>query len=425
MGALIVFERDADLVDFVDEPGVEMDAKVTEELLVSLFLPDSENKLHDGAVHHQEPAHRRRPARCCRCPRNAELDKALGTRHRAAIGITEETDAVVVVVSRGARRDLAVLRRQHRPRPRRRHAAQGAAGPVPEGEAKRAAPREAPGRRRASPTAVASLPSSAAAGAGRRGRRRATRSARRQLATPATQAKPARAAARRGAAGGTAEPAGRSSDVPASCARAFLDELPLKVVSMVLAMTLFVLVRSDKDASRAAPTSKVVYTLPEDRVLVSEPLDGGAGGVRGPWTRAAALRRPRLEPIHVDLDARQPTAMLHFDETMVKLPVGPAGGVDHARRRSDVEFEQRVEKRCRCSRSSRASRRRAFSVTRVDGAARPRCTRRRRQERGRGAAAACPARPLRVVGARARRCAASVALGVAAAARPLPRCRPR
>jgi diadenylate cyclase len=103
VGALIVFERDADLVDILNEPGVEMDAKVTEELLVSLFLPDKENKLHDGAVIIKNLRIAQAGA-VLPLTGNAKLDKALGTRHRAAIGITEETDAVVVVVSeeRGA-----------------------------------------------------------------------------------------------------------------------------------------------------------------------------------------------------------------------------------------------------------------------------------------------------------------------------------
>jgi diadenylate cyclase len=98
VGALIVLERDADLVDYLNESGVEMDAKVSEELLVSLFLPDSENKLHDGAVIIKNLRIAQAGA-VLPLSANARLDKALGTRHRAAIGVTEETDAVVVVVS--------------------------------------------------------------------------------------------------------------------------------------------------------------------------------------------------------------------------------------------------------------------------------------------------------------------------------------
>jgi hypothetical protein len=75
-----------------------MDSKVSEELLVSLFLPDSENKLHDGAVIIKNLRIAQAGA-VLPLSANARLDKALGTRHRAAIGVTEETDAVVVVVS--------------------------------------------------------------------------------------------------------------------------------------------------------------------------------------------------------------------------------------------------------------------------------------------------------------------------------------
>ncbi len=98
VGALIVIERDADLVDHLTEQGVEIGAKVTEELLVSLFLPDAENKLHDGAVVIKELRIAQAGA-VLPLSANAKLDKALGTRHRAAIGVTEETDAVSVVVS--------------------------------------------------------------------------------------------------------------------------------------------------------------------------------------------------------------------------------------------------------------------------------------------------------------------------------------
>jgi uncharacterized protein (TIGR00159 family) len=98
VGALIVLERDADLVDHLTEPGIEVGAKVTEELLVSMFLPDAENKLHDGAVIIKELRIAQAGA-VLPLSDNARLDKALGTRHRAAIGVTEETDAVSVVVS--------------------------------------------------------------------------------------------------------------------------------------------------------------------------------------------------------------------------------------------------------------------------------------------------------------------------------------
>jgi uncharacterized protein (TIGR00159 family) len=103
VGALIVLERDADLVEYLNQPGEMIDSKVTEEILVALFLPEPENKLHDGAVIIKNLRVAQAGA-VLPLSGNAKLDKALGTRHRAAIGITEETDAVVVVVSeeRGA-----------------------------------------------------------------------------------------------------------------------------------------------------------------------------------------------------------------------------------------------------------------------------------------------------------------------------------
>ena len=95
VGGLIVLERDTNLDDQV-EGGLALDAAVSKELLVSLFLPYS--PLHDGAVLIQNG----RVARAgCILPlsERQDLPQGLGTRHRAALGLGEETDAVVVVVS--------------------------------------------------------------------------------------------------------------------------------------------------------------------------------------------------------------------------------------------------------------------------------------------------------------------------------------
>ena len=101
--------------------------------------------------------------------------------------------------------------------------------------------------------------------------------------------------------------------------RVFVDELPIKVLSMVLALTLFMLVRNDKDASSGAYV-KVVYTLAEDRVLVSDPPLEVKVGVRGPWSKLQRLDRA-LEPIHIDL-TRVQTPDVRIDEDMIKLPAG-------------------------------------------------------------------------------------------------------
>ncbi len=98
IGALICFEQDANLEEFVVGQGTTVDAQVQRELLVSMFIPESLNKLHDGAV----VIRNLRIAKAgvfFPMPDLKLLDKSLGSRHRAALGITEETDAVVVVVS--------------------------------------------------------------------------------------------------------------------------------------------------------------------------------------------------------------------------------------------------------------------------------------------------------------------------------------
>ena len=97
IGALIVFERDATLDEFIDM-GTILNAQVSKELLYSVFVPSYENPMHDGAAIIRDGRVWQAGA-FLPLTTSAKLDKTLGTRHRAAIGITEETDAVVVVVS--------------------------------------------------------------------------------------------------------------------------------------------------------------------------------------------------------------------------------------------------------------------------------------------------------------------------------------
>ena len=94
-GALIVIERNVGLKNITDG-GVKLDAELSYDLLVSIFNPES--PLHDGAV---VVRRHRIAAASCFLPLtlNPRLSKDLGTRHRAAIGVTEDTDAVAVVVS--------------------------------------------------------------------------------------------------------------------------------------------------------------------------------------------------------------------------------------------------------------------------------------------------------------------------------------
>ncbi|PLY01093.1 MAG: TIGR00159 family protein [Desulfuromonas sp.] len=94
-GALIVVERETGINDFL-EVGVDLDARVSSELIQSIFLPGS--PIHDGALVIQEGCLKRAG---CFLPlsQDVSISKKLGTRHRAAIGLTELVDAVAIVVS--------------------------------------------------------------------------------------------------------------------------------------------------------------------------------------------------------------------------------------------------------------------------------------------------------------------------------------
>lgn len=95
IGALIVFEREISLKDYLEGATI-MDAKISEELLISIFNPKS--PLHDGAVIISEGKIKAAGV-VLPLSTNPDIAKDLGTRHRAAIGITEITDAVAVIVS--------------------------------------------------------------------------------------------------------------------------------------------------------------------------------------------------------------------------------------------------------------------------------------------------------------------------------------
>ncbi len=95
VGAIIVIERMIGLRNYV-ESGIPLDAAVSYDLLTTIFQPSA--PMHDGAVIIQED---RIAAASCFLPLtvNPKLDRDLGTRHRAAIGLTEECDAIAVVIS--------------------------------------------------------------------------------------------------------------------------------------------------------------------------------------------------------------------------------------------------------------------------------------------------------------------------------------
>ena len=96
IGALIAIEREVGLKTYI-ESGVPIDCKVVPEVIASIFMPQA--PLHDGAIIIQNG---RISAAGCLLPLTQEdtaIPKSMGTRHRAAIGLTDETDAVCVIVS--------------------------------------------------------------------------------------------------------------------------------------------------------------------------------------------------------------------------------------------------------------------------------------------------------------------------------------
>ncbi|MBI3726029.1 TIGR00159 family protein [bacterium] len=163
VGALIALERQQGLKAFT-ENAVRLDAEVKAELLFIVFFPGS--PLHDGAVVIQKG---RIAAAGCLFPLtdNPEVSKSLGTRHRAGIGVSEETDAVVVIcseetgtisVAEGGRLHRDLDKEQLQDLLRRLYLQEEVAAPAHEGDTKTAIPLEGPpttitvDRRNAHPT---------------------------------------------------------------------------------------------------------------------------------------------------------------------------------------------------------------------------------------------------------------------------------
>ncbi|MFF5997104.1 diadenylate cyclase CdaA [Lysinibacillus sp. KU-BSD001] len=95
IGALISIEKETGLTEYI-ETGIKMNADMTSELLINIFIPNT--PLHDGAVIMQKD---KITAAACYLPlsESAFISKELGTRHRAALGLSEVTDAIVIIVS--------------------------------------------------------------------------------------------------------------------------------------------------------------------------------------------------------------------------------------------------------------------------------------------------------------------------------------
>jgi YbbR domain-containing protein len=123
--------------------------------------------------------------------------------------------------------------------------------------------------------------------------------------------------------------------------RALTADLPLKIAALAVSIGLFAIVRGDKDAATGVFV-RIVYTLPSDRVLVSEPVSEVKVGIRGPWTRIQRLDDRDIEPIRIDLSHTR-DSVLHFSESMVSVPAG-LRVVSISPTETKLDFEPRAER---------------------------------------------------------------------------------
>jgi YbbR domain-containing protein len=122
---------------------------------------------------------------------------------------------------------------------------------------------------------------------------------------------------------------------------ALFDNLGLKFLSMVLAITVFLLVNTDRDREISARVG-VSYTMPDDKVLVSERLDEVRVSIKGPWQRLRRFDERELERINIDL-RRAESGDVYITPDMISLPSG-LRVTQVSPRTIRVAFDRRVEK---------------------------------------------------------------------------------
>ena len=122
---------------------------------------------------------------------------------------------------------------------------------------------------------------------------------------------------------------------------ALFDNLLLKFLSMVLAVTVFLLVNTDKDNDITVPAA-LVYDYPQDKVLVSEEQREVRVTIKGPWRRLKEFDERSLGQLHLDL-SNAPTGEVPIPKSIVKLPPG-LSVKDISPRSVRVAFDRRVEK---------------------------------------------------------------------------------
>ncbi|RMH40496.1 MAG: hypothetical protein D6689_13690 [Deltaproteobacteria bacterium] len=144
---------------------------------------------------------------------------------------------------------------------------------------------------------------------------------------------------------------------------ALLENLGLKFIAFVLALTVFILVHSDEDAVAGAYVA-ISYTLPEDQVLVSDRLDQVRITVKGSWRRIKRFDERELEPVRIDL-RRFKNGDLIFRSDMFRLPPGlTIVSIDPPT--MPVRFEPRTTKRVPIAVATRGDPARGYGVARLE-----------------------------------------------------------
>ncbi len=143
---------------------------------------------------------------------------------------------------------------------------------------------------------------------------------------------------------------------------AFVENLGLKVLSAILALTLYLLINTDRDREITARVG-VSYSLPDDRVLVSERLDSVRVTIRGPWRRLRRFDEREVERVNLDLRTTTNSELV-LTKDLVTVPNGLTV-TSISPRTVRVQFEKRVEKKVEVSATIKGEPAHGFTVAEV------------------------------------------------------------
>ena len=324
IGGIVVFEREADITDFV-ELGQVIDARVSRRLLVSLFVPSRNNELHDGAVIIDKSLRIRRAGGVLPLSTSSALAREFGTRYRAALGITEETDAVSLVISE-ERGEISVCFKGNIARDLEPDALrQALGGLISSRQAGKPDGAGGPRRRtnRKSDCGARSRPSETD-----------IVNHRQSIEEPSAH----------GVVAVTPQGAPERLPVLPWIRTALFQHGRTKFVALVLSIAAFVFVKTDKD-KEITVIVPVRYQFPENRELTTEPVDRVHLVVRGPRRRIDRFDRSQIEPVEIDLTNARSGKYVFQEDMFVLPPWMELVFIDPGRMR--LQFENKITKKVR------------------------------------------------------------------------------